>query len=66
MNLCAFRDLAVEGTLPAALNGVYLRNGPNPFFKPVAGYHWFDGDGLVHATCIKVHQRPCMPMLNSL
>ena len=24
------------------------RNGPNPAFPPVGGYHWFDGDGEFH------------------
>ena len=35
-------DLPVEGTLPAALDGVYIRNGPNPQFPPdtPAKYHW--------------------------
>lgn len=27
--------------------------GPNPKFKPVAGYHWYDGDGMVHGLRIK-------------
>ncbi len=36
------RDLPVEGTLPAALDGVYIRNGPNPQFPPdtPAKHHW--------------------------
>ena len=34
------QDLKVEGTLPAALNGVFARTGPNPHVAPVAGYHW--------------------------
>ncbi len=33
----------VEGQLPAALNGAFLRNGPNPFLTPNGNYHWFDG-----------------------
>ncbi len=33
-------DLPVEGTLPAALNGAYVRNGPNPNMSPVGGHHW--------------------------
>lgn len=50
-----FQDaLEVEGSMPAELNGIYLRNGPNPAFKPIAGYHWFDGDGMLHACRIKV------------
>ena len=42
-------DLVVEGELPAELNGIFTRNGPNPQFTPAGGYHPFDGDGMVHA-----------------
>jgi carotenoid cleavage dioxygenase-like enzyme len=45
-------DLEVEGELPLDLNGVYVRNGPNPQFEPRGRYHWFDGDGMVHAVHI--------------
>ena len=40
-------DLPVEGTIPAELNGWYLRNGPNP---RQAGAHWFTGDGMIHGV----------------
>ena len=43
-------DLLVEGQIPADLNGVYLRNGPNPRFEPINQYHPFDGDGMVHGA----------------
>ena len=36
--------LAVEGELPAALEGGYFRNGPNPVHQPANRYHPFDGD----------------------
>ena len=44
-------DLTVHGTLPAELNGRYLRNGPNPA-GPVdpANYHWFTGSGMLHGV----------------
>jgi len=42
-------DLEVEGAIPRDLFGVYLRNGPNPIFQPRGRYHWFDGDGMIHA-----------------
>ncbi|KAK4414463.1 Carotenoid 9,10(9',10')-cleavage dioxygenase [Sesamum alatum] len=46
-------DLPVKGHLPECLNGEFVRVGPNPKFAPVAGYHWFDGDGMIHGLRIK-------------
>ena len=43
-------NLRVVGKLPKELEGTYLRNGPNPQFPPKGQYHWFDGDGMVHAV----------------
>ena len=40
-------DLSVEGSIPAELNGWYLRNGPNP--RAGEG-HWCVGDGMVHGV----------------
>ncbi len=40
----------VAGRLPADLRGAYVRNGSNPRFEPEGRYHWFDGDGMVHAV----------------
>ncbi len=48
-----FDHLEVEGQIPADLNGVLLRNGPNPQFDPKGHYHWFEGDGMLHAIRIK-------------
>jgi carotenoid cleavage dioxygenase len=45
-------DLPVSGTIPAALEGAYLRNGANPQFDPLGAYHWFDGDGMIHAVTL--------------
>lgn len=40
----------IEGKIPAALRGVFYRNGPGLFERGGQRYeHWFDGDGLVHA-----------------
>lgn len=41
-------DLPVEGALPPELEGLYLRNGPNPA-KGDPG-HWFLGDGMLHVV----------------
>ena len=46
-------DLVVEGTIPAALDGSYMRTGPNPWAPDPQGYHWFTGDGMVHAIRLK-------------
>lgn len=44
--------LTVTGTIPAALNGRYLRIGPNPIAADPASYHWFIGDGMVHGIAL--------------
>ena len=41
-------DLPVTGMIPSALDGRYLRIGPNPIAPDPASYHWFIGDGMVH------------------
>ncbi len=50
---CDARDLVVEGEIPAELNGSLYRVGPNPRFAPRGDYHFFAGDGMVHAFHIK-------------
>lgn len=42
--------LRVIGEIPRELDGMYLRNGPNPQFPPRGAYHWFDGDGMLHGV----------------
>lgn len=45
--------LTVEGVLPPGLRGTLYRNGPNPQFDPRdANYHWFVGDGMLHAFTV--------------
>ena len=48
-------DLPVEGRIPRALRGLYLRNGPNPR-SPSS--HWFAGDGMVHG--VRVEDGRCL------
>ena len=43
------QDLVVEGSIPEDLSGSLYRNGPNPKYAPTGPYHWFGGDGMVHA-----------------
>ena len=40
--------LRVVGRLPKDLQGMFVRNGPNPQHPPKGRYHWFDGDGMLH------------------
>jgi carotenoid cleavage dioxygenase-like enzyme len=42
-------ECTVIGNLPDDLAGVFVRNGSNPMFAPKGRYHWFDGDGMLHA-----------------
>lgn len=44
-------ELPITGTIPPALTGWYLRNGPNP--REAASAHWFLGDGMVHGVRIE-------------
>ncbi|MBU6188758.1 MAG: carotenoid oxygenase family protein [Betaproteobacteria bacterium] len=40
----------IEGEIPADLNGIHVRNGPNRRFEAPGRYHWFDGDGMLHSV----------------
>jgi carotenoid cleavage dioxygenase-like enzyme len=46
-------DLPVIGAIPAALDGRYLRIGPNPMAADPDNYHWFAGDGMIHGLRIE-------------
>lgn len=42
-------NLTIEGILPAGLDGLYVRNGPNMLGAThPASHHWFLGDAMVH------------------
>eukprot|EP00252_Welwitschia_mirabilis_P024165 TRINITY_DN705_c0_g2_i2.p1 TRINITY_DN705_c0_g2~~TRINITY_DN705_c0_g2_i2.p1 ORF type:complete len:569 (+),score=-52.47 TRINITY_DN705_c0_g2_i2:54-1709(+) len=41
------------GSIPECLNGIYLRNGPNPRHVPRSGYHLFEGDGMLHVLRLR-------------
>ena len=45
-------DISVTGTVPAGLNGRYLKMGANPVLPDTVGSHWFLGDGMVHGIAI--------------
>jgi len=46
-------NLKILGEIPPELNGMFVRNGPNPQFTPIGQYHWFDGDGMLHGVHIE-------------
>lgn len=46
-------DFEIRGKIPRELNGAFFRNGPNPAQTPGPNYHWFLGDGMVHAFHFK-------------
>ncbi|GAA1561942.1 carotenoid oxygenase family protein [Streptomyces globosus] len=44
-------ELEVAGRIPDGLDGLYLRNGPNPRFTPIGSYLYpIDGDGMLHGV----------------
>ncbi len=46
-----FSDLLVTGCVPAGLDGLYVRNGPNPIgAEHGPSHHWFLGDAMVHGV----------------
>jgi len=49
-------NLEVIGALPPTLDGVYVRNGPNPLHADSP--HWFLGDGMVHGVRIEKGRVP--------
>jgi carotenoid cleavage dioxygenase len=46
---CDAPNLPITGEMPRELDGWLYRNGPNPQFAPRGPYHWFSGDGMLHA-----------------
>lgn len=46
-------ELAVIGAIPPALDGRYLRIGPNPLAADPDNYHWFTGDGMIHGLRVE-------------
>jgi carotenoid cleavage dioxygenase-like enzyme len=46
--------LPTLGSIPVELDGLFLRNGPNPPPVPYQGaYHWFVPDGMVHGVKLR-------------
>ncbi len=41
-------DMEVIGSIPADIDGIYVRNTENPVHQPIGRYHPFDGDGMLH------------------
>lgn len=42
----AFNLTLLEGSLPESMDGIFIRNGPNPL-GPADAFHWFEGWGMV-------------------
>lgn len=51
-----FKNLPITGKIPEGLEGVYMRNGPNPAFEPISYTYPFDGDGMIHAIYLQNQQ----------
>ncbi len=45
-----YTELWIEGTIPAELDGLYVRNGPNPIGAMPSHQHGFSGHGMVHGV----------------
>ncbi len=43
----------ISGRIPRDLSGAYMRNGPNPRFKPIYYAYPMDGDGMIHARVFR-------------
>tara|TARA_R110000824_G_scaffold61807_2_gene164015 strand:- start:1939 stop:3396 length:1458 start_codon:yes stop_codon:yes gene_type:complete len=41
-------ELEIIGTIPADIDGLYVRNTENPVHDSIGRYHPFDGDGMIH------------------
>lgn len=46
-------NLKIIGKLPADLEGMFVRNGPNLQFPPKQNYHLFEGDGMLHGVRLR-------------
>jgi carotenoid cleavage dioxygenase-like enzyme len=46
-------NLKVIGRLPPEMDGMFVRNGPNPQFPPLGHYGWFTGDGMLHGVRVQ-------------
>jgi carotenoid cleavage dioxygenase len=46
-------NLKVIGKLPSEMDGMFVRNGPNPQFAPLRNYHLFEGDGMLHGVRVQ-------------
>ncbi|MGK7880979.1 MAG: carotenoid oxygenase family protein [Crocosphaera sp.] len=42
-------NLKISGNIPEELQGMYVRNGPNPMFNPSSYNYPLEGDGMLHS-----------------
>jgi len=50
---CDYAHLTIKGEIPHDLDGTFYRIGPNPQFAPRGNYSPLNGDGMVHAFCLR-------------
>ena len=43
-------NFKISGNIPKELEGMYVRNGPNPMFKPESYSYPIEGDGMLHGV----------------
>lgn len=46
-------ELEIIGTIPADIDGLYVRNTENPVHDSIGRYHPFDGDGMIHTIRLR-------------
>jgi len=46
-------ELEITGALPEALEGRFIRTGPNPINPDPSNHHWFIGEGMVHGVSLR-------------
>eukprot|EP01126_Amoeba_proteus_P024182 TRINITY_DN2436_c0_g1_i2.p1 TRINITY_DN2436_c0_g1~~TRINITY_DN2436_c0_g1_i2.p1 ORF type:complete len:509 (+),score=86.80 TRINITY_DN2436_c0_g1_i2:101-1627(+) len=43
-----------QGSIPEVIDGIFIRNGPNPLGPDQDNFHWFEGFGMLHS--VRIHK----------